>query len=109
MALEHHLSNACRGTEVSVNLEGRVCVEEVGESASVRILARSVLRGKQTEHVLQDGERMGAVEHTCPEAYLPAETPSCGLVATVGQCLLGCREEFIVAVGANLVGGIQAV
>ena len=109
VALKQHLGNTRRSTEVAVDLEGRVCIEEVGESAPVGILASGILRGKQTQHVLQNGQGMGAVEHTCPETDFPSETPSRGLVTAVSQCLFGRCEEFVVTVGADLVGGIQPI
>ena len=52
---------------------------------------------------------MVAVEHAGPEAYLPAQTPSGGLVAAIGQRLLGSGKEFVVAVGRDLVGGEQSI
>jgi len=52
---------------------------------------------------------MGAVEHTCPEAYLPAKAPAGSLIATVGERLLGSCKEFVVAVGRKLVRGEQTV
>ena len=109
VTLQQHLGDAGRGTEVSVDLERRVGVEEVRECAAVWILAGSVLRWQQSQHVLEDGQGMAAVEHTCPEAYLPSEAPSCGLVTTVGQGLFGCGEEFVVVVGTDLVGGKESV
>ena len=52
---------------------------------------------------------MRAVKHACPEAYFPSEAPACGFVATVGQRLLGCSEELVVAEGRNLVRREQPV
>ena len=73
-------------------------IEEVGVGAPVGILAGSVVRGQQLQHILQNGEGMGAVEHTCPEADLPSQTPACGGIATIGERLLGSSEELVVGI-----------
>ncbi len=109
VALQEHLGDTCCSPEVSVNLERRMRVEEVGECAAVGVLAGGILVRQQLQHVLDDGKGVVAVEHTRPEAYLPPEAPSCSLVATVGECLLGCGEKIVVAVGGYLVGREQAV
>ena len=95
MTLQQHLCDTCRGTEVAVDLEGRVRIKEVGVGTAVGILTGGIVGWQQAEHVLQDGESMGAVEHTCPETDLPSQTPACGSITTVCQGLLGSSIEFV--------------
>ena len=84
-------------------------IEQVGIGATVRILRGSIVRRQELQHVLQNGQGMSAIEHTCPETDLPAKAPSRSLIATVGERLLGSGKEFVVAIGRNLIGGEQSV
>ena len=85
MALQEHLGDACRDAEVAVDLEGRMGVEEVGIGAAVGIVAHVAVVGQQAQHVRDNLVGVVAVEHACPEAGLPTETPARGLVATLLQ------------------------
>ena len=109
VALQQHLSDTGCGTEVAVNLEWGVGIKQVGEGASVRVLACGFLRGEQLQHIGQDGQSVVAIQHAGPEAYFPAQTPAGGFVTALLQSLAGGGKEFVVAVGTDLVGWIQTV
>jgi len=83
--------------------------EQVGVGSSVGELPGLRVVGKEVEHVLDDSEGMVAVEHSCPEICLPSEAPSGSHVASRLEGDGGCREEVGMAVGRDLVGGVEAV
>ena len=86
-------------------------IEEVGEGASVRIfLGVGIrLRRQQFQHIAQDGQSVVAIKHTCPEANLPSQAPTCRLITTILKRLLGCSKEFVVGIWTNLVGREQSI
>ena len=111
MALQQHLGNACRRTEVTVYLERWMSIEEIGEGTSIGIFLDVVIRfgGQEFEHVAQDGHSMVAIEHTSPEAYLPTQTPACCFITTILEGLLGSSKEFVVGIRTNLVGREESI
>ena len=70
MTLQQHLGNAGTAAEVAVNLEGGMCIEHIGIGTTVSIFHGSV-GIHQAQLILDDVQRMVAVEHTCPLTYLP--------------------------------------
>ena len=91
VALQQHLGNAGGTTEVAVNLEGWMGIEEVGVGAALFLLS-----AHQGELVANEFQGMVAIEQPGPEAYLPSHAPARGGVATVlerglcGVSQLGC-------------------
>ena len=96
MALQEHFRDAGRHTEVAVDLERRMRVEEV------RI-------GVELEEVLHDEEGVVAVLHPRPEIHFPAEAPAGGHVAALEQRRPGGFEQLGRACLGDLVGRIQPV
>ena len=87
VALDEHLGYACRATEVAVNLEWRVGIEEIAVCAALLLhlsVGHELVVG-QCQLLLYELIGMVSVEHTCPEAYFPAHGPSGGGVATVDE------------------------
>ena len=109
LALHEHLGDTGCHTKVTVNLERRMCIEEVGESASIWIFALHALVGKDTQHVADNLERMVAVLHARPEVGLPAEAPSRSLVTALFERLASCCKELGSARGADLIRRIKSV
>ena len=109
VALQEHLCNACCATEVAVDLERRMGVEEVRIGAAVGILLYAAVVGQQVEHVGDDLQGVVAIEHTRPEVYLPAQAPARGHIATLGERGGSCGKEFGMGVGRDLIGGVKAV
>ena len=109
VTLHEHLHDAGCHTEVAVNLEWWMRVEEIGEGAAIRELSLLAFVGKESEHVADDGEGMVAIEHACPEVGLPPEAPSCGLVTSLFECNSSCLPEVRSLVGRYLVRGVKAV
>ena len=63
-----HLTNACRAAEVSVDLEGRVGIEQIGEGAAGMTCARLpvVLRIGEGQQFLLNMVGLFAILQTCP-------------------------------------------
>ena len=93
MALQQHFGHSCGVSEVPVDLEGRVCVEQVGIGSSFGIFLLHCIARKQFEHVADDSVGMVAVQHTCPEVDFPSDAPSRGHVAALEQGVLCGLEE----------------
>src|SRR5579871_1700351 len=93
LALEEHFGDAGGGAEVAVDLEGRVCVEEVGEEAGFRLDAL-LLVGGGLDQVLQDAPGMIAIEEARPEVQLPAHRPAGGFIAAKLERLFRGGEQL---------------
>ena len=107
MTLHEHLADTCSTTEVTIDLERRMGIEEVGVGAAARSPFDRV--GNECQHVLDDLIGMVTVEHTCPEVRFPTETPTCGHITTLFQGVGSCREQFGVGVRRNLIRGIESI
>src|SRR6185295_18620112 len=70
IALQQHFSNRRRSAEVTIDLEGRVCIEHV----------RIGPLGTQQES--EDFIRMVALSQTRPKVNTPCRRPTGGLIAT---------------------------
>ena len=109
VTLQQHFRHTSRETEVTVNLEWRMGIEEVGISPAVGIILSHGIAWQQTEHVAYYFEGVVAIEHTCPEIYLPTDAPSRSHVATLDECVAGSLEEKGRLGGRNLVARIEPV
>ena len=109
VALQQHLTDTGGTAEVTVNLEGRMGVEQVGVGATVGIFAHRPVVGQQMKHVPDDAESVVAVEHAGPEVDLPTETPARSHVTTLVQSVGSSREEVGVGVRRNLIRGIESI
>ncbi len=87
MALHQHFGNACGTTKVSVNLEGWVCIEQVGVGASFLFFITH-----QGQLVCNELVGMVAVEQTRPQANFPSHAPASGWVAAMNEGSAGSVE-----------------
>ena len=99
MALKKHLTDTGRNTEITVNLEWRMGIEEVWISAAIRMLTCRTVVWQQVQHILDNRKGMVTIEHAGPEIGLPAKTPARSHVATLVQRISCCGEEVKMAVG----------
>ena len=106
MTLQEHLGHTGSETEITVDLEGRMSVKEVGICPAIRIFLCNCVAGQQTEHITDDIKGMIAVEHTSPEVYLPSNTPSRSHVATLDKRVACSLEELGIEIRRNLIAGI---
>ena len=83
VTLQKHLGHTGTGTEVAVDLEGRMGVEEIViDSALVRLY---VITGRVPQGIVQDDVGVVAVQCAGPQTHLPSHAPAGGLVATQAQ------------------------
>ena len=80
VALQEHLGYTGATTEVSVNLEGSMCVVEVVVHTA-GILVQTIVGG-MAQGILQDEVGMVAVQCTCPKVHLPTHAPTGSGIAT---------------------------
>ena len=80
VALQQHLGDAGGTSEVAVDLEWRVRVEEVRVGAALLLLV-----AHEGQLVADELEGVVAVEQARPQAHLPSHAPSCRRVAAVYQ------------------------
>ena len=106
VALEEELGDAGRAAEVTVNLERRMGVEEVGIGAARH--AEAAAGRDQRELVRNQLESVITVQHARPEADLPAHRPARGGVSTLDQRVAHALGEHRRAVRGDLVAGIKA-
>jgi len=100
MALDEHFHHACRGSEIAVDLEGRMGVEEVGIGAASPGVDFFVdLDGAEEEfyHIIG----MVAIEEACPEVDFPRQAPSRTFIAPEEERLAGGFHQFRGAVPGN--------
>ena len=103
LALEEHLGNTGCHTEVAVDLERRMCIEQIGEGAAIGIFSLHTLVGKNAQHIADDLERMVAILHARPEIGLPTKAPTCGLIAALLECLACCGKQGRSACSTDLI------
>ena len=111
MALQEHFGNTGSHSEITVDLEWRMGIEEVGISPSILILWIPLVffSRQQGQHIADNLEGMVAIQHTGPEVCLPSQAPSCGLVSTLPQ-RIGCRmEKLRMRIWGDLIGWIQTI
>lgn len=89
VALHEHLGYTGHTTEVSIDLERRMRIEEVGICATFLLLI-----AHEGELVSDQLVSMIAIEHTCPQAHFPSHAPTGGRVATVDERGAGGIEEL---------------
>ena len=109
MTLQEHLSDTGCYSEVAVNLEWRMGIEEIRIGSAIRIFLCLRIRWQQTKHIADDSESMIAIEHTCPEVRFPTQTPARSLVATMLQSGGSSMEQFRMRERRNLIGWIQSI
>ena len=68
-------------------------IEEVRICSAVGIILCHRVAWQQAEHVANDFEGVVAIEHTCPEVYLPTDAPASGHVAALDESVAGSLEE----------------
>ncbi len=105
LALQQHLCDAGCHAKIAVDLEGWVCVEEVGVDAAslhdhVRVLA-------EFQHVPDHSERVIAVLQASPEVDLPSHGPAGAAVAAEFQRTLSRIPQSGRAAPGDLVAGMQ--
>ena len=94
MALQQHFSHTCRIAEITVYLERRVCIKQIGIGTAFGKFPHFVVARKNTKHVLYNFISMITVEHTCPEVYFPTDTPTCRSVTPLQKCVFSCLKKF---------------
>ena len=109
VTLDEHLGNACSHTEVTIYLERRMGVEQIGIGTTIGYLLGHLVVGQQMKHVGDNLEGMVAIEHACPEIGFPPQAPSCGHVASLQQGVAGSGKELRMLVGRYLIGGIESI
>ena len=110
LALHQHLGNACRATEIAIDLERRMSVEEVGVGAAAQLgFVRHIAFVRQTQLVLDELVGMVAIEETSPQTDTPAHCPTCRDVATMFEADL-CRLGEVGRIACrNAIAGEKAV
>ena len=98
-ALQQHLGHTRAYSEVTVNLERSVAVEEVVIDTTLTLVGSVCCRVLQS--ILNDNVSVVAILSASPEVNLPTHRPSCCSVATMLQSINGGHK--VLALGSNLV------
>ena len=87
--LQKHLADTGRSTEVSVNLEGWMGIEEVGIGAAAvtAVWPFIIVRTDVGEQFLIDMISLFCITKSCPEVDAPSCAPPSGLVPFLDECL----------------------
>ena len=94
MTLQEHLGHTGCESEVAVDLEWGMSVEEIRIGASIGIFLGHGVTRQQREHIADNLEGMVAVEHTRPEIYFPSYAPSSGHIATLDERVACSLEQL---------------
>ena len=105
MALQQHFRNACRSSEVSVNLERGMGIEEIGVCTPSTDADLGGIYVSQS--VFQHPESMITVAQTCPEVNFLCHSPACAAVSADFECPLAGGCQFRLLFGDNLSSGVQ--
>ena len=81
MALQQYFNDTCRITEVSVDLERRMCIEKIRIGSSS--LSFLDFGGDQIELVSDKFECMIPIQTSCPETNLPSHRPTGRRITTL--------------------------
>jgi len=95
VALQQHFGHPRASAKVSINLEGRMHIEEVGV-------------GSIFEQVLDHQMGMVTIMHACPKINLPAHRPTGGAVTALGEGGAAGLCQFRGMCRADLASGMQA-
>ena len=109
VTLQQHLTDTGCHTEVTVNLEGRMGIKQIGIGTSVGILSHLPVFRQNAEHILDNQEGMVAVQQTSPQIGLPPQAPTCCLVTTLCQCGGSSRIQVGMRKRRYLIGGVQPI
>ena len=91
MTLHQHLTDASHTSEVSINLEWRMGIEEVRIGAAPTPVVGSA--GYILQQFAIDMIGLVAFMQTSPQVDAPACAPACGLLTLLDECLLSSAIE----------------
>ena len=93
--LQEHLADGRAGPEITVDLEGRMGVQEADvTSAMVEVAGGACLHRLQL--AAQQSQRMVAISKACPGGGFPSQAPACALVPAQEKRLPGGRPQLFI-------------
>src|SRR5690606_22735374 len=104
---EQHLGDPGRRSEIAVDLEGRVSVQQIGVHAAPGGSAPPEVDRRQ--ELLQAFVRLFAIEQTRPKVHLPGQAPARPFVGAELQRLAARRPKGRIRTPGDLPARMQAV
>ena len=108
--MEEHFGNTAGATIVTVNLEGRVSIEEVVVATTI-VAHLNHVRTRVTQGKCEVAASVFAVQTAGISVCLPTHRPTCDVAITCNLAIVGSLEQFLtlgsLVESANLAEWIQ--